>query len=565
MAYGAIFTSGTIGQALRDANKYYDDQADKIFENYTQGVNQLYQPYNSAIRDIELSANQQKEILTQDYTNALSQAYMSSRINQSNIYGSDFGSGMKSYLNESNNMALQKAYESYKNNYISGMVDIDKSATSMKSELQTMLDKNISNLYNAAIDETKEFDKNFNTKVENSKAFLNSGHDYLSYLYENNPDVFNRVEFQQFINDDGTLKTYDQIFNVKNGTLVADENGYRLTDKGKDIYRILLNNDANTSWGSYLAGSKSTEGLLEWLMTGSEGYKGSNLDEIFSSVLGIDDTNEMYKDQWTVGDVNPETGYGEKITVDDFKNGLNITSDNIVTNEYLGTYTKNKIANNGLRFYIDDSKYSDGMTMDEFAKSKNELIAKQNGEINGKRGSIFDKVLASYKSGSLKDGTIFDVNYGKGANYYIFKDGKVYALQTADKIYANDIKHYAKQYGGSKNSVEYDDARNVVDINTDNFGPYKSGSKQDDYSEAIKLAVQTGQIQEGQYIVGDFGQKNVVINDKEHAFTRDKYMYVGNGVFVPITLNRSNYDSEGIFVPEGYEYTSASQTIKRKN
>lgn len=568
MAYGAIFTSGTIGQALRDANKYYDDQADKIFENYTQGVNQLYQPYNSAIRDIDLSASQQKEILTQDYTNALSQAYLSSRINQSNIYGSDFGSGMKSYLNESNNMALQKAYESYKNNCISGMADIDKSATSMKSELQTMLDKNISNLYNAAIDETKEFDKNFNTKVENSKAFLNSGHDYLSYLYENNPDVFNRVEFQQFINDDGTLKTYDQIFNVKNGTLVADENGYRLTDKGKDIYRILLNNDANTSWGSYLAGSKSTEGLLEWLTTGSEGYKGSNLDEIFSSVLGIDDISEMYKDQWTVGDVNPETGYGEKITINDFKNGLNITSDNIVTNEYLGTYTKNKIDNNGLRFYIDDSKYSDGMTMDEFAKSKNELIANQNGEINGKRGSIFDKVLASYKSGSLKDGTIFDVNYGEGANYYIFKDGKVYQLLSQDQKdniqiskemseYGPLLSKYHSEYDNINEVLSYDNTRFVIDIydkfDNKSFGEFKgtgTDGKQDTYVNALIADAKAGKIKAGEYVRFNYG-KIYDINKAGH------YMYVGNGKFVPIQFRDvryelDEYDDDALYIPKGY-------------
>jgi hypothetical protein len=318
------------------------------------------------------------------------------------------------------------------------MADIDKSATSMKSELQTMLDKDISNLYNTAIDKVGELDKNFNTKVENAKTFLNSAHDYLSYLYENNPEVFGRVEFQQFVNDDGTLKTYDQIFNVKNGTLVADENGYRLTDKGKDVYRILLNNDANTSWGSYLAGNKSTEGLLEWLATGSEGYEGSNLDELFSSVLGIDDTSEMYKDQWTVGDVNPETGYGEKITVDDLKfdvntgkGGVDISGDKLVTTEFMDKSESPQANDYGGRFALTSTNYvsEEGLSMDEFARSKQKLVEGQKGEINGKRGSVFDKVLSAYKNGSLKNGTVFDVNYGKGENYYIYLDGRVYALR----------------------------------------------------------------------------------------------------------------------------------------
>ena len=116
MSEGVILKSSDVNKALREYNKYWDAMYNKIYSSEQDALRQLGTSYST-----------QEYSLNKSYEEAVAEAYAASKGNRQQILSSDLGTGYKDALIASNQDALQKAYEQYKSNYLSGLSDIKSS------------------------------------------------------------------------------------------------------------------------------------------------------------------------------------------------------------------------------------------------------------------------------------------------------------------------------------------------------------------------------------------------------------------------------------------------------
>lgn len=282
--YGMIYDTSDIKKQLVNANRDYTGR--KTWENL----------YSS----VDLAKRQQLGELEQDYAKAISDAYAASYQSDVAIASSNLGQGYKQLALDETEIALQQAYDSYRQNYLQGVGEIEEASAEAKTNI------------NAALTEQAEF----------TKQFANAPYEYLQYVFDKYAEgddadnIFLTDEmWKRYTYTDETgetlLKSWEDIAAYgayeehadafgnlqKEWTGLYDESG-NLTIKGADFYDQMINQLAyegsDLSFGKWLA--ETNEELYNW----SQSYNpydyteaGTNVGS-FKTLVGLTSTDEEY-------------------------------------------------------------------------------------------------------------------------------------------------------------------------------------------------------------------------------------------------------------------------------
>lgn len=337
MTEGVILKSSDVNKALREYNKYWDAMYNKIYSSEQDTLRQLGTAYS-----------EQEYSLNKSYEEAIAEAYAASKGNRRQILSSDLGTGYKDALITSNQDALQKAYEQYKSNYLSGLSDIKSSYASDASIVAE----------NAASARTS-VDEMLAKESKNVMDYYNAAYDYLKYLYDKDNDIFTKdYRYRRFLTDAGdNIKTREEIF-----TTIPVENEsdkYNFTEETGELFNWLYSGETPEGvidFNSYLYDTNPE--LHEWLDTSTTSEL-RNQDMIMRDIFGVDITSDTYgKSTYTPGQnlPNVERYYaGTENTYDAVNNylkeyGFNATYDNssnivtvnnLVDTSYFGDFDSN--------------------------------------------------------------------------------------------------------------------------------------------------------------------------------------------------------------------------------
>lgn len=289
MPYGPVYTSESLKQQLKNANRDYYGR--KTWQD-------LY-------GNISLAEQQSLSTLKQDYTSAIGEAYTSSLKNEQNILSSNLAEGYKTEALVANENALEEAFMAYKQNYLSNVAEIESNTGKANQQVTSALE----------------------TEANYTKLMAEAPYQYLQYMYKNYGDteLFNEQLWKRYLNEtpilnekgeqqydeqgnllyDRSLKSWEEIVNLgardkKTGEWIGlfDASG-NLTIKGQDFYDQMMNQMSyegrNESFWSWL--NKENEELYNW----SQSYnpydyteQGSNIGS-FRTMLGLTSTDEQYQ------------------------------------------------------------------------------------------------------------------------------------------------------------------------------------------------------------------------------------------------------------------------------
>lgn len=287
--YGMIFDTSDIKSQLAQANRDYYGR--KVWENL----------YGS----IDYAKQKQLGKLQQDYSSAVNEAYASAYLANQNIAASNLGVGYKTAASEANDLALEEAYNTYRQKYLAGV-----------SEVESLSAKQTQNVTNA-LDEQAKYISDFSKKP----------YEYLKYVFDKysegeqaNNIFYNEELWKRYTKEakdeagnptgERELKSWDEIVNYgayekvadefgnieKQWTGLYDDNGH-LTIKGADFFDQMINQLAyegrGTSFGSWLA--ENDEKLYEWAKTYNpyDYTAGTNFGS-FKTMVGLTSADEEY-------------------------------------------------------------------------------------------------------------------------------------------------------------------------------------------------------------------------------------------------------------------------------
>lgn len=298
--YGMIYDTASIKSQLAEANRDYYGR--KTWEDL----------YGS----IDYAKQQQIGALEQDYSKATAEAYAAAYRANQGIAASNLGQGYKAAAMEETDLALDEAYEAYKQNYLSGVAEIEA----------------------AAAQQTQVVTDALTEQAENIRDFANTPYQYLQYVFEQyaegeqKDNIFYNEEmwkrYTKEVKDEAgnltgerELKSWEELANYaayeeitdefgntkKQWTGLYDESG-NLTIKGADFFDQMINQLAyegrGISFGQWLA--ENNQELYDW----SQSYNpydyteaGSNLGS-FKTMVGLTSTDEKYTFMERFGGLN---------------------------------------------------------------------------------------------------------------------------------------------------------------------------------------------------------------------------------------------------------------------
>lgn len=280
-----IFDTNTIKSQLSEANRDYMGR--KTWENL----------YGS----IDLAKQAQTSQLESDYASAMSSAYASAYQNEADVLASNLGTGYKLDMISDIDKSLQEAYDSYRNNYLQGISEIETNASEAATGITNALTQ----------------------KADYTKQFASKPYEYLQWLYDKYSEVEDKDNI--FVNDklwsryttidpetkERQLKSWEDIANIgafeeyvdnfgvtqKEWSGMFDDQG-NLTVKGAEFYDQMLNDFANRdpslSFGNWLY--NTDEELYNWAKS-YDPYNyteaGTNLGS-FQTMVGLTSTDQQY-------------------------------------------------------------------------------------------------------------------------------------------------------------------------------------------------------------------------------------------------------------------------------
>lgn len=288
--YGMIYDTASIKSQLAEANRDYYGR--KTWEDL----------YGS----IEYAKQKQIGQLEQDYSTAMAEAYASAYRANQGIAASNLGEGYKVAAMEETDIALEEAYNAYKQNYLSGVAEIES----------------------AAAQQTQTVTNALTEQAEYIRDFANTPYQYLQYVFEQygegeqsenifyNEEMWKRYtkevkDEQGNLTGERELKSWEEIADYgayeeitdkfgnvqKQWTGLYDEQG-NLTIKGADFFDQMINQLAyegrGISFGQWLA--ENNQELYDW----SQSYNpydyteaGSNIGS-FKTMVGLTSIDEKY-------------------------------------------------------------------------------------------------------------------------------------------------------------------------------------------------------------------------------------------------------------------------------
>lgn len=292
--YGMVYDTATIKSQLAEANRDYYGR--KTWENL----------YGS----IDYARQNQIGQLEQDYSNAIADAYAAAYKSNSAVMSSNLGQGYKAAAIEETDLALEEAYNSYKQNYLSGVAKIEEA-----SEKQT-----------------KTVTDDLEKQAKYVKDFANSPYKYLQYLFEQYAEgdkskniFYNQELWKRYTNEvkdeqgnltgERELKSWDDIVNYGKYEEVTDDKGItknqwtglyddkgNLTIKGADFFDQMINSNAyeghGVSFEQWL--SENNKELYDWSQTynpydwAPDVYGQNKNIGSFKTMVGLTSTDEKY-------------------------------------------------------------------------------------------------------------------------------------------------------------------------------------------------------------------------------------------------------------------------------
>jgi hypothetical protein len=209
---------------------------------------------------INTAAQKGNSIATQDYTDAISQAYGSAFDQKAAIANSNLFTGYKDAAIADIDYGLAEAYDTYRQNYLTQKAKIDENAALAREQISTAL----------------------GTEAENFKAYQDSYYGYLTDLYDrayglgkyediggdetlsnmfaSNP-LWNRYITPGAEGDNPTLLTSNELYQT-----MFDPNTKVITAQGTDFYKQMMSQlgieDGKYGFNEYLANANPE--LYEW-------------------------------------------------------------------------------------------------------------------------------------------------------------------------------------------------------------------------------------------------------------------------------------------------------------
>lgn len=383
--YGMIYDTGSIKSQLAEANRDYYGR--KTWEDL----------YGS----IDYAKQKQLGQLEQDYSGAMAEAYASAYRANQNIAASNLGQGYKAAAMEETDIALEEAYQAYKQNYLSGVAQIET----------------------AAAQQTQKVTDALTEQATNVRDFANTPYQYLQYVFEQygegeqsenifyNEEMWKRYtkevkDEQGNLTGERELKSWEEIADYgayeeitdefgnvqKQWTGLYDEQG-NLTIKGADFFDQMINQLAyegrGISFGQWLA--ENNQELYDW----SQSYNpynyteaGSNLGS-FKTMVGLTSTDEKYTfmerfgglsksevDKMYSGFTSKLTELNRKVAQSSGRDAKEITTEFTDLTKEIGKLTDQL----GITADIEDDL---GMSLDDLGKylANNASAAVSNGDI----------------------------------------------------------------------------------------------------------------------------------------------------------------------------------------
>ena len=292
MAYGYIQTASNVARQLRELNKDYRGR--KTLESMYSTIDAQEQ---SALSD-----------LTYDYDLQVAKAYSTAFANKSAVANSAYGTGYKQQGSADIDAALQEAFMSYKQNYLSSAAKVESSANEARADIDAAI---------ANVDEQTLQD------AQNYVDYQNSAYTYLKYLYNKafpgedadydadstltkmfNEDInwSKYIVKEKVLNEDGTetetsrLMTQQELMQ-RNYDMDATGQG-TINKAGVDFYDQMLNSfsqeASSYSFHAWLA--EKNPKLYDWSQQGSwiDTEAGTNIGA-FKKFVGLESTDDQYK------------------------------------------------------------------------------------------------------------------------------------------------------------------------------------------------------------------------------------------------------------------------------
>ena len=348
-----------------------------------------------------LAEQQAVASLDYDYSQALNEAYAANMQAQNAIQGSALGQGYKQELMAQNQDAIVSAFEEYRNNYLSNLQSVTN-----------QYDQARQSIYDAYLSQ----EKTLGEEAEMYQNYLDEHYNYAAWL--NKFADFNQSGLYELIDPKtGALKSFQDIFYLDENNELSEESRRALYTLS-NYYQETGDEDRPTrySFGEYLA-SENRE-LAEWSTA-----NGDANDTLFRELFGISKGGEGWSMGNTFGGVEKQLAQWKADP-----NAILTFDENSVekTDKYgmSGDASKKALEAN-------DWTIGKAYTIDDFEKYLGSDIVKgQAGHVEGKKGSIAENAIKEAREGTLKDGTIIDVNYGKGEKFYIYKGENFYKLNS---------------------------------------------------------------------------------------------------------------------------------------
>lgn len=386
-----ILTKEEVIPKLKELNKAYLN--DDYFRNlYTTS---------------SLSRQQSDSALDYDYSKAINEAYSSSMRNLDYLNNSALGTGYKEKALMENQNALLDAFNTYKENYASG-----------KQSIMTQFDEVDSNIYKSYLQQESRIANEADTLIKYFDEYYN----YINYLYENNPEVFNVDSMNGLLTSDKTaLKSKYDLFSRDGDNPYINDDG-ELTEAGKSFFDTIemLDEEGVPTFGQYL--EDTNKDLWEWARTISPDYMNNGLG-LFREATGRDD---KYKYNYSSYDhrIADVAGKWDKEYV-------TLTGDNVITWDYLSDNDKDK---KEIETELSSGKWklsdnaNDQYDAASFKESAEQLT---DGEAGGDKSRVAALIKAADAAiaGTLSNGTILDINAGGGTNLWVYWNGKFVKLK----------------------------------------------------------------------------------------------------------------------------------------
>ncbi len=382
--YGMIFDTSNIKSQLAQANRDYYGR--KVWENL----------YGS----IDYAKQKQLVKLEQDYSSAVNEAYASAYLANQNIAASNLGKGYKAAASDANDLALEEAYNTYRQKYLAGV-----------SEVESLSAQQTQNVTNALGEQAKYM-----------SDFAEKPYEYLKYVFDKysegeraNNIFYNEELWKRYTKEvkdeagnptgERELKSWEEIANYGTYEDVAGESGNierqwtglfdesgNLTVKGVDFFDQMINQLAyegrGISFGNWLA--ENDEKLYEW----SRSYNpydyasGTNLGS-FKTIVGLTSADEKYTFMERFGGLskseinNMYSGFTNKLTELDKKISSSSGKDTKqIVSEFTGLTSEiGKLTDQlGITSDIENEL---GMSLDDLGKylANNASAAVSNGDI----------------------------------------------------------------------------------------------------------------------------------------------------------------------------------------